>query len=279
MEKILNKYIPRVYGLYFNTLIHFSKKSVSEKAFKLFCTPRKGKVLQEQKSFLSDAKDDILETNGIAIQTYRWKGDGPTVLLMHGWESNTFRWRDFIPKLQAEDYNIVAIDAPAHGNSSGTLLTLPLYAECAQAIIEMYKPKYIIGHSFGGMSMVYNQYKFPNTSVKKLVSLAAPSELSDFMRQYKLILGASTKLMNGMENYFINTYGLNFKEFSSSKFVQSNTKKGLLIHDELDAIAPMWSSEQVHTYWKNSVFIKTKGLGHSLHQDKVRNQVIEFLKS
>ena len=279
MKKILNKYIPRVFGFYFNISVHFSKKKISEKAFKLFCTPRKGKVLKQQKAFLSDAKDDILETNGISIQTYRWKGNGSTVLLMHGWESNTFRWRDFIPKLQAEDYNIIAMDAPAHGNSTGKLLTLPLYAACAQTVIEMYTPKYIIGHSFGGMSMVYNQYKFPNTSIEKLVSLAAPSELSDFMRQYKLILRASSKLMNGMEQYFIETYGLKFKEFSSPKFIQSNTKKGLLIHDELDVIAPIWSSQQVHSNWKHSVFIKTKGLGHSLHQDKVRNQVIEFLKS
>ena len=279
MKKILNKYIPRVFGFYFNISVHFSKKKISEKAFKLFCTPRKGKVLQQQKAFLSDAKDDILETNGLSIQTYRWKGNGSTVLLMHGWESNTFRWRDFIPKLQAEDYNIIAMDAPGHGNSTGKLLTLPLYAACAQTVIEMYKPKYIIGHSFGGMTMVYNQHKFPNTTIEKLVSLAAPSELSDFMRQYKLILGASSKLMNSMEQYFIETYGLKFKEFSSPKFIQSNTKKGLLIHDELDAIAPIWSSEQVHSNWKHSVFIKTKGLGHSLHQDKVRNQVIEFLKS
>ncbi len=279
MKKILNKYIPRVFGFYFNISVHFSKKKISEKAFKLFCTPRKGKVLKQQKAFLSDAKDDILETNGLSIQTYRWKGNGSTVLLMHGWESNTFRWRDFIPKLQAEDYNIIAMDAPAHGNSTGKLLTLPLYAACAQAVIELYAPKYIIGHSFGGMTMVYNQHKFPNTTIEKLVSLAAPSELSDFMRQYKLILGASSKLMNGMEQYFIETYGLKFKEFSSPKFIQSNTKKGLLIHDELDAIAPIWSSEQVHSNWENSVFIKTKGLGHSLHQDKVRNQVIEFLKS
>lgn len=279
MKKILNKYIPRVFGFYFNISVHFSKKKISEKAFKLFCTPRKGKVLKQQKAFLSDAKDDILETNGLSIQTYRWIGNGSTVLLMHGWESNTFRWRHFIPKLQAEDYNIIAMDAPAHGNSTGKLLTLPLYAACAQAVIELYAPKYIIGHSFGGMTMVYNQHKFPNTTIEKLVSLAAPSELSDFMRQYKLILGASSKLMNGMEQYFIETYGLKFKEFSSPKFIQSNTKKGLLIHDELDAIAPIWSSEQVHSNWENSVFIKTKGLGHSLHQDKVRNQVIEFLKS
>lgn len=279
MKKILNKYIPRVYGGYLNTLVHFSKKNTSEKAFKLFCRPRKGKVLPQQKSFLTDAKDDILETNGILIQTYRWKGDGPTVLLMHGWESNTFRWRDFIPKLQAEDYNIIAMDAPAHGNSTGELLTVPLYAECAQTVIKIYQPKYIIGHSFGGMTMVYNQYKFPNASIEKLVSLAAPSELSDFMRQYKIIIGACSKLMDGMENYFIETYGLKFEEFSSSKFIQTNTKKGLLIHDELDVIAPIWSTERVHAHWENSIFIKTKGLGHSLHQDKVRNQVIEFLKS
>lgn len=279
MKKILNKYIPKVYGCYLNTLVHLSKKSVSQGAFNLFCIPRKGKVLPQQKSFLADAKDDILETNGIVIQTYRWKGDGPTLLLMHGWESNTFRWRDFIPKLQAENYNIIAMDAPAHGNSGGELLTVPLYADCAQSVIEIYKPKYIVGHSFGGMTMVYNQYKYPNTSVEKLVSLAAPSEISDFMRQYKIMLGLNRKLMNGMEDYFVNKFGFKFEEFSTAKFVKSVHKKGLLIHDELDPIAPIWSTEQVHANWKNSVFIKTKGLGHSLHQDKVRNQVIEFLKS
>jgi len=279
MKKILNKYIPRVYGSYFNALVHFSKKNIPAKAFTLFCTPRKGKVLQQQKSFLENAKDDILEIAGIAIQTYRWQGNGPTLLLMHGWESNTFRWRNFIFKLQAENYNIIAMDAPAHGNSTGKVLNVPLYADCAQLVIETYKPTYIVGHSFGGMTMLYNQYKYPNEKIEKLVSLAAPSELSDFMRQYKAMLGLSNKLMNNIENYFVERFGFRFAEFSSSKFVQSNTKKGLLIHDELDVIAPIWSTEQVHANWKGSLFIKTKGLGHSLHQDKVRNQVIEFLKS
>ncbi len=279
MKKILNKYIPLAYGQYFNLLSFFSGRKTAERAFEVFCTPRKGKVLPVQKSFLENAKDDILKTKDVFIQTYRWQGDGATLLLMHGWESNTFRWRNFIDKLQKEGFNIIAFDAPGHGHSSSPVLNLPLYSDCAQKVIETYRPKYIIGHSLGGMTMIYNQYKNENPGVEKLVSLAAPSELSDFMRQFKNTLGLSNRLMIHLESYFTKRFGFKFAEFSSRAFAKSVFKKGLLIHDELDAVAPISSSQQVHDNWKNSILIKTKGLGHSLHQDKVRNQVIEFLKS
>jgi len=279
MKKIIGTLIPKMVGCYFNIISFFQPEKIAKKAFILFCTPRKGKVLKVQKGFLEDAKDLLLEKEGKTIQTYRWIGAGPTVLLMHGWESNSYRWRNFIPILQAEDYNIIAMDAPAHGNSGGNTMHLPLYAECAQTVIETYHPKYIIGHSLGGMTMLYNQYKYLNVKVEKLVSLAAPSELSDFMRQYKAILGLSNKMMRILEAYFIKKFNVNFAEFSSSKFVKQINKKGLLIHDELDKIAPIWCTEQVHTNWQGSQLIRTKGLGHSLHQDKIRNKVVEFLKS
>ncbi|MEO0527792.1 MAG: alpha/beta hydrolase [Bacteroidota bacterium] len=279
MRKILNKYIPLVIGTYYNSMSLVSPQRTTEKAFQLFCTPRKGGVLPEQRSFLENAKDTILEVSGIRIQTYCWQGEGPTLVLMHGWESNTFRWRNFIPKLVHEGFNIIAMDAPAHGNSSGKVLNIPLYAECAQKVIELYRPSHIIGHSVGGMTMIYNQYKYDNPHIEKMVSLGAPSELSDFMRQYKNILGLNEKVMRNLEDYFIATFKFKFADFSTAKFAKSLSNKGLLIHDELDAIAPIWSSEQVHANWGNSTFIKTKGLGHSLHQDKVRNQIIEFLKS
>lgn len=279
MKRLLNKYIPLVFGTYFNSLALVNKERASAKAFRLFCTPRKGKVLPPQRSFLENAKDDILEVADIAVQTYCWQGDGPTVLLMHGWESNTFRWRNFIPKLQEEGYNIIAFDAPAHGNTSGTMFNVPLYAQCAQKVIATYEPTYIVAHSIGGMTMLYNQYRYPNAKVQKLVSLGAPSELSDFMRQYKHTLGLNGRLMDGLEDYFVENFNFGFADFSSPKFAREISKKGLLIHDELDAIAPIWSSEQVHAQWKDSVFIRTRGLGHSLHQDKVRNQIVAFLKS
>lgn len=281
MKKLISKLITHTIGLYFNFASLFVPKKIAEKVFVLFCTPRKGKVVKGQKGFLEDAKDLILGEENNSIQTYRWKGSGPTVLLMHGWESNSFRWRNFVPRLQKENYNIVAMDAPGHGNSSGNVLNLPLYSACAQRVINTYNPTYVISHSLGGMAILYNLYKYEtdNKTVEKIVTLGSPSELSDFMKQYKNILGLNNRMMRLLENYFIETFGFKFADFSSSKFVKQVTKKGLLIHDELDIVAPYWSSEQVHANWKNSRLITTKGLGHSLHQDKVQEQIIDFLKS
>lgn len=278
---MIGKLITRTIGLYFNLASWVVPKKIAKKAFLLFCTPRKGKVTKAQKGFLEDAKDCILESENVSIQTYFWRGSGPTVLLMHGWESNTFRWRNFIPLLQKENYTIVALDAPAHGNTSGKLLNLPLYSSCTQIVINKYKPTYVVGHSLGGMALLYNLYKYKseNIAIEKVVTLGSPSELSDFMLQYRNILRLSTRMMRMLENYFIKTFGFKFADFSSSKFAKDIEQKGLLIHDELDAVAPYWSSKQVHANWKNSKLVTTKGLGHSLHQDKVRGHIIDFLKS
>jgi pimeloyl-ACP methyl ester carboxylesterase len=281
MRKLINFIFTKSIGLYFNIGSYIAPKTIAKKAFLLFCTPRKGKVTKGQNGFLEDAKDLLLDVNNNCIQTYRWKGSGKTVLLLHGWESNTFRWRNFIPRLQEEGFNIVAMDAPAHGYSSGTIFNVPLYTSAAQKVIDTYQPTYVIGHSIGGMTLLYNLFKYPeeNKKIVKAVTLGSPSELADFMRQYKVILGLNKNVIQQLETYFIKHFGFTFNEFSSSKFAKAVAIQGLLIHDELDAIAPYWSSQQVHANWKNSRLVTTKGLGHSLHQDKVRDQILDFLKS
>lgn len=281
MKKWISKLVPRLIGFYFNYFSFISPNRAASKSFALFCTPRKGQVLKTQKSFLEDAKDNIITVENNRIQTYRWKGSGPTILLMHGWESNTFRWRALIPILQKVNYNIIAMDAPAHGYSSGTKFNVPLYSACAQQVINEYKPSLVIGHSLGGMTLIYNLFKYTkeNTLITKVVTLGSPSELSDFMKQYKNILGLTNRMMHYLELHFMAKFGFRFAEFSTSKFVKNIDKKGLLIHDKLDKIAPYWSSEQVHANWKNSSLISTTGLGHSLHQDKVREQIVTFLQT
>jgi len=255
----------------------FSKRKAAKKAFDVFVTIRKGGVLAKQQDYLEAAKHTILEVCGHQLQTYRWPGNKETVLLLHGWETNSFRWRNLIAKLQESDYNVMAFDAPAHGYSSGSKLYLPLYADCIQKAIQTFAPKYLIGHSFGGMAILYDEHLHQNKGVEKIVTIGSPSEFYELLDHYQKLLGFNDRVLHAFEAYIIERFGVSVKEFSSSRFVENNTKKGLLLHDELDRLAPFQASERVHAAWKGSTFIRTKGLGHSLHQDHINERIVGFL--
>ena len=279
MRKQLNKYLPLAYGSYFNILAVFSKKKATEKAFALFCTPRKGRVRPEQQEFLEQAKSRRIKAMDLELQTYHWQGAKETILLLHGWESNAFRWRNLISFLKKENYNIVAFDAPAHGYSTGTIFNVPLYTECTKAIIDFYNPKILIGHSVGGMNSLYNQEKYPNEEIDKIVTIGSPSRLQDIMVHYQQLLKFNDVVMTGLDDHFMEQFGFRIHEFSTSQFKGHLSKKGLVIHDKEDTIAPFSASEQVHATWKNSKFFKTNGFDHSMHQDEVSHHIMDFIKS
>ncbi len=279
MKEKYKKYLPVILGKYIQLLFVFNPQKALKKAYLLFCTPKKGKVLPEQEDFLDDAEDEIITIDNLHIQTYRWPSLGETILLVHGWESNTHRWKTLIQKLQTNGYNIVAFDAPAHGNSSGKILNVPLYTICLQKIIDLYRPNHLIGHSVGGMATIYHQYTHPNHEIDKLVALAPPSELSRIMNGYQDVLKLSSKFMDALNQFFKNKHGYYFEEFSMASFAKKLTQKGLLIHDVNDTIAPFSEAEKICENWNNVKFIKTKDLGHSLFFDEVDMWIIEFLKS
>lgn len=279
MKKALNKILPLALGYYFNLIAIFSKKEAAERAFKLFCTPRKGSVRPEQQEFLEQAKSKRIKVKDLELQTYEWPGKNETILLLHGWESNAFRWRNLITYLKKENYNIVAFDAPAHGYSTGNILNVPLYTECTKAVVDTYKPQIVIGHSVGGMNSLYHHEKYPDEQIEKIVTIGSPSKLQDIMMHYQQMLQFNDTVLAALDDYFDETFGFRIHEFSTSDFKGHLSKKGLVIHDEEDTIAPFNASESVHANWKNSSFYRTKGLGHSMHQDEVNQQIMSFIKS
>lgn len=277
-KKILEKYLPKLIGFRLSSLYLVNPNKAMAKAYQLFSTPRKGKVKPEQEVFLNKAKSTAVEVQGQSIQTYHWKGDGKTVLLVHGWDSNTHRWESLIEDLKNEDYNIVAFDAPAHGFSEGKLLHVPLYSDCLDRMITLYKPKFLIGHSVGGMTLIFNQYKRKSSSVQKLVVLGAPSEMNHIMNDYQKILNLNAKFMNSLSNYFKEKFNYTFDEFSIANFAKSVKKQTLIIHDEYDKVAPIQAAKAIHKSMENSKLIITEGAGHSLYKEEIRTYILNFLK-
>jgi len=279
MKKYVLKVITKLYGLQLSILILLSEEKAARSAFNIFCKVHKGRVLPHQKEFLEAAKLEKETVEDHAVQLYRWAGTGATVLLIHGWESNTWRWRKLIAELQKNNYNIIAFDAPGHGYSSGKYLHVPLYASVTEFIVNKYKPTSIVGHSVGGMTSLYHEYTYKNTHIERIVTLGAPSEFSEILLNFQNLLGFNHRVTKALSNYIKNRFGFSPEAFSTANFVKENLKKGILFHDRFDNITPYHASENVHKHWKDSRFITTEGLGHSMHQEEVNNKIIDFLKS
>ncbi|KAA1247170.1 alpha/beta hydrolase [Aquimarina sp. RZ0] len=278
MKKIVKKYAPIIVGKRLQFLFFFNKKKALHKAYILFSTPLKGKVLPDQEYFLEEAEDEVILIKDNHIQTYRWANMGETVLMVHGWDSNTHRWKTLIQKLHQLNYNIIAFDAPAQGNSTGKTLTVPLYAECLQKMVELYRPNHIIGHSVGGMTTIFHQHTYPNIEIEKLVVLAPPTELATIMEGYQETLKLPDRFMKALSQYFKDKFGFYFEEFSMAEFAKSIHQPGLLIHDKYDTIAPYEGAEVISSHWKDIKFITTENFGHSLFFDEVDDMIIDFLK-
>ena len=279
MSKKIRALLPRIYGAGYNALSYVSSRHAAEMAFRTFCKVRKGRILPHQASFLERAMYEREHIAGHTVQSYRWKGEGDSVLLVHGWESNTFRWRNLIATLQEAGFDIWAFDAPGHGHSPGIYLHVPLYSDCLIHMIKKYNPKYVVGHSVGGMTALYTQYREPENGVEKIVTIGSPAEFHEIMTHFRMLLGLNRRLNRALEAYIQNKFGFQVREFSSPVFAGKIRQKGLLLHDRGDTVAPFRASEQVHAHWKNSSLVETNGLGHSMHQEAVNKKILDFLIS
>ena len=59
-----------------------------------------------------------MQANGIS-QHVVIGGDGPPLLLVHGWPENWYAWRQVMPTL-AKDYTVIAVDQRGIGRTQGT---------------------------------------------------------------------------------------------------------------------------------------------------------------
>lgn len=279
MRNLIQKVVPLYYGQLLNGMALFSKSKAAEKAFDIFCTIRKGRVKPEQADFLDAAKFTVEEIGEQHIQTYKWSGSKKTVLLLHGWESNTYRWRNLIKMLQEKDFTILAFDAPAHGYSTGEMLHVPLYAESLRYILNKFNPEYVVAHSMGGMTILFDHYQHPDKHVEKIVTVGSPCDFESFMHHYQKILKFNATVWEAMDERLKRVFGFHMHEFKSSLFAENNKVPGLLFHDKEDKQVLYTESVKVHESWQGSRLVLTEGLGHSMHQEHVNEEIIEFLES
>lgn len=251
----------------------------TDEALRLFFTPRFGKLREKDIRFLetADAKEGM-ETKRGFLQTYSWKGSGETVLLMHGWHENAARWRYFIPMLLKQGFQVIAVDAPAHGNSGGSILNVPIYAEQIVKLVEVYNPHHLVGHSIGGAAIVlYLGMMRGVDRIKRIVLQAIPVEVDSVVEDFVKLLKVSPKLEEKMKRRFQETYGFSFSEYQASKLLANSQVEILFMHDEEDKTASFKKVKETNETLNHARLYATKGYGHGLKKEEIDQTACKFL--
>lgn len=278
IKKIQYFILTKSIGFYINSLGIFFPKKAAQLAYKIFSQPRIGKLNPLAiPDFLKSANRKTIDYQHHKIQTYTWQGNKNVILLLHGWESNSMRWKKLFPYLQKTGSTIIAIDAPAHGLSSGSEFNAILYSEFVKTAVDTFQPDAIIGHSVGGMSSYYYQYKHQSPKINKLVLLGAPSDLRVIFSNYVQLLSLNLTMKKALENFFVTKFQFQLNDFSGEVFCQHIPIKAIIAHDVKDKIVAYSEGEKLAKSYKNAKFITTKGFGHSLHQEALYLEVAVFL--
>ena len=215
------------------------------------------------------------------IKCYHWAGDGPKIILVHGWSGRASNMSKIIHKLNQNNFDVYAFDAPAHGESSGGNTNLPEFISCIESLASKVSPIYaLVGHSLGGFASVYCAAK--KIRLDKIILLCPVNNVFELFETFFNHTRLKKKTRNLMISYFIKKTGIIINnELASEKLVKQIKAKILLIHDESDTQLSILESKKIMKNIADGTFYFTKGLGHSrlLRNTKVVDRIISFLKS
>ena len=204
-------------------------------------------------------------------------------MILHGFSSTILKFDHFVKPLMREGYEVIAIDAPAHGKSTGKQTTVLEYRDMIKKVYETLGPiDAFVAHSFGGLALSLFLKHLPDQKNIKAVLIAPATETSTAIQTFCRFLKTDEKIKKEMEKLIFERSGIKAEDFSISRVASKIKANVLWIHDEDDEITPLRDALKIkQENYPNFKFMITKELGHrKIYRDNnVKKAVFEFLKS
>jgi esterase/lipase len=265
----------------FKLLSVVSKKKAAEKAFVVFGTPF---LKSKRKAPVKNAEVIHFNLNNKKMNGYRWNHPQPQkVLILHGFGSAAHKFEDYAIILTAQGFEVLAFDAPAHGDSEGDTTNAVEYSEMIKAVMQQFGPiENFIAHSFGGISLSLALEVLPHNAHTKIVFIAPATETTSAVDgAFSMLKLKDDAVRNEFDKIIFNLTGKKTEWFSMRRAMQNIKAQVLWVHDEEDDITPWADALKVkQDNHSNIKFVCTKGLGHRkiYHDEGVKKMVTEFLK-
>lgn len=230
------------------------------KVFGWMTKPERRPATAQEQQALAGATRHPFDFEGLSLSAWVW-GEGKPVLLLHGWESRAAHMAAFVAPLLKRGFQVIALDAPAHGESQGEYMDVVKYGRAILAASSQFGPfAGVIGHSFGAGASLYayaNGLRAPAS-----VQIAGPSTLTSIMRHLSSLVSLDEQSIAHLRGMLNEQAGVPVEVMDLQALQSGRAHPALLIHDPEDRVVPVSNSYELLAAWPGASFLRVSGLGH-----------------
>ena len=263
-----------------HSLVRFAPKAALQIAFYNLLSPRLGRLYHED-DLPVGATPFTLPYKRSFLRGYSWGAGDKAVYLVHGWEGNLGRMREFVEPLVSAGFRVVAFDAPGHGRSGKQLTTIKdVSAALADVVTHLGPAHAVVAHSLGAAATALMLTEKPAHLPAALVFLSPMKSLREHVDIFNLAAQLPPHLADALTAQVERYAKLSAAATDFGRNVAALPAKGLLVHDEGDDIVPFAPTQRVAEAWRGAALYPTRGLGHRgvLYDEAVVERVTHFVE-
>jgi predicted alpha/beta-fold hydrolase len=236
--------------------------AIEKLALRLFFSPADYKLNHSEKTLLNQGKPFQISVRDKTVRCWQW-GEGPIVILAHGWNGRGIQFQPLIAALLKANYSVITFDATGHGASEGKTSNYFEFSDTLRTLwhsIEKHRVQAVIGHSLGACALLNFISK---ESYHKVAILIAPALKLREMLFYTFESHGVPKIvyLNLVQNLEMRHQYSVFSD-NPSQLIKKVKNDVLIFHDEKDKAVPFTDTEHVAEMYDHIVLRATTGLGH-----------------
>jgi alpha-beta hydrolase superfamily lysophospholipase len=253
-------------------------ESEARQALDRFLTPPINAPTESEQAVLANANLFSVPFGSIELRACAW-GTGDPVLLAHGWGGYGLQLSGFVEPLVSAGYQVIAFDAPAHGDTEGLQTNGMEMARAISAVARNHGPLTgIIAHSLGAASTTLALSE--GMQADKVVYIGAMCWLSNAAKVFSRRAKLSPDVEAAFRELFELEYGRDiWQKFAVDSSQHNPASSALLFHDLRDREVSFEESRAIASAWSGARSIETSGLGHRriLRDESVIQQAVDFI--
>jgi len=210
---------------------------------------------------MASAKPLRYGTNG-SNTAFEW-GEGPLVILVHGWGGRAAQMAPLAVSLAGQGFRCVALDVTGHGDTPKRLVRWHYFLRDVEALTQSLQSDVYayVGHSSGGTTLMAVRRR-GGIKAQRYVCVCSPSYPFVALDSVRQNFNPRERLLERHKLYLAGEFGIPWPDLERGGSFAGAGENLLLFYDVRDRLVPHTEGDRIHARCARSTLGKTSNYGH-----------------